>query len=418
MQRDIFRTKEEGLLMIERKTKTFWQATMALGVSSLLIFANMYFPQPLLPLFSDEFNVSETTSSLLISISLFVLGVSFFLYTALSDAYGRRNIIFIAMVLGTIGTVGISIAPTFEWMLMARMFQAAALAGIPVAAMAYISEEFSVRAMTIAVGIYISCNSLGGMGGRVLSGVVTDSWDWRTAFIMMAIINFLLFIVVYILLPYSRQFQPRPFQLKEVFQNNLYHLANPIMTYAYIIGGLHFLVFIGIFNFITYYLSHEPFRVSTTILGLLFLTYGAGTISSTLAGRAAQRWKQTTCMGIGIICMVFSIAMTLIPSFFIIIIALIILSFGFFFVHSSSSSWVTRHAEEAKASASGLYLTSYYLGGSLGSLYFGWLWSHFAWTGVTLGALFVLAGTSICVILLNKKEKQEVESTPVNSAVE
>ncbi|RSL30445.1 MFS transporter [Salibacterium salarium] len=403
--------------MIERKTKEFWQATMALGAASLLIFANIYFPQPLLPLFTGEFNISETTSSLLISVSLFVLGISFFLYTALSDAYGRRNIIFIAMALGTVGTIGIGAAPSFEWILAARIFQAAALAGIPVAAMAYISEEYSVRAMTIAVGIYISCNSLGGMGGRVLSGVLTDAWDWRAAFIAMAVVNFLLFVIVYLWLPRSQQFKPRPFRWKEILQNNKNHLTNPVMGYAYIIGGLHFLVFIGIFTFITYYLSNDPFRVSTTVLGLLFLTYGAGTVSSTLAGRAAQRWKQTTCMGIGIICMVISIAMTLIPSFVVIIVALIILSFGFFFVHSSSSSWVTRHADKAKASASGLYLTSYYLGGSLGSVYFGWLWSSFAWSGVTIGALCVMVITSTCVIRLRAKERKEVESTQVYSVV-
>ncbi len=397
-------------VVIDVKTKTFWKATAALGASSLLIFANMYFPQPLLPLFTEEFGISETVSSLTISVSLFVLGISFFLYTALSDAFGRRNIIFISMALGTLGTLAISMAPSFEWLLAARIFQAAALAGIPVAAMAYISEEYKMRAMTVAVGIYISCNSVGGMGGRVLSGVLTDIWDWRGAFVVMASISFVLFFIVYLFLPRSKQFKSRPFQLKEVLADNKEHLANTVMRYAYIIGGLHFLVFIGIFNFITYYLSGEPFHVSTAVLGLLFLTYGAGTVSSTLAGKAAQKWQQTSCIFIGIGLMALALLLSFIPSFPIVILALLVLSFGFFFAHSSSSSWVTRHAEKAKASASGLYLTSYYLGGSLGSFYYGWLWPQFGWPGVAAGSLFLLCVTLVCTRRMARMEAGEKQA--------
>ncbi|SFE43032.1 MFS transporter [Alteribacillus iranensis] len=397
--------------MIDVKTKTFWRATAALGAASLLIFANIYFPQPLLPLFTQEFGISETTSSLTISVALFVLGISFFLYTALSDAYGRRNIIILAMVLGTLGTLAISLAPTFEWLLAARIFQAAALAGIPVAAMAYISEEYKVRAMSVAVGIYISCNSIGGMSGRVISGVLTDLWDWRFAFLVMTILSVFILLLVYFLLPKSKQFTSRPFHLKEVIRDNKNHITDPKMRYAYIIGGLHFFVFIGVFNFITYYLHGEPFQVSTAILGLLFLTYGAGTISSTLAGKAAQKWNQTTCMFIGIAFMATSIALTLIPSFPVIIVALIFLSFGFFFVHSTSSAWVTTHAKTAKASASGLYLTSYYLGGSLGSIYYGWLWPAFGWSGIVAGSMVILCVTVLSTKILSRMEKEERKET-------
>jgi hypothetical protein len=50
----------------------------------------------------------------------------------------------------------------------------------------------------------------------------------------------------------------------------------------------------------------------------------------------------------------------------VIIPGLILLCFVFFISHSTSSSWVSKNAAFSKASASGLYLISYYLGGSLG----------------------------------------------------
>ncbi|WP_252315717.1 MFS transporter [Sinobaca sp. H24] len=397
--------------MIEAKTASFWKATMALGAASFLIFANLYYPQPLLPMLSEEFQVSEVASSLIISIPLIVLGITFFVYSALSDAFGRRNILFISMVLGIAGTILISLAPSFGWLMAARVFQAAALAGVPVAAMAYLSEEYSKQAMTVAVGIYISANSLGGMSGRVASGIIADAADWHVAFMAMAGISVAIFLFVWFMLPDSTQFRAKPFHLKETLQNNWMHLKDKKMALAYVIGGLHFFVFIGVFNFITYLLNGEPFFVSATVLGLLFLTYGAGTFSSTLAGKMAQVWNQTSCMLIGIVLMAAGIALTIIPSFPVILLALLTLSFGFFFVHSSSSSWVTRHASEAKASASGLYLTSYYLGGGLSSVYFGWLWPAFGWTGVVTGAAAVLVVTLSCTLSLRKIDKAEQEKT-------
>lgn len=386
-------TRKEECLMIDRHTGTFWRASIALGLASLLIFANMYYPQPLLPLFTGEFSVSETTASFVISLSLLMLGISFFFISAISDAKGRRKIIVYAMIWGTIATLLIPFAGSFWLLLLLRMVQAVGLAGIPIAAMSYIGEEFTPRAMTVAMGFYVSANSLGGMGGRVMSGVLADWFDWRTAYFFMAGASVLLAVLVILLLPASKNFKPKPLEWSDTWKNALFHLKDPVQRLAYIIGGLNFFVFIGTFNFITYRLDGDPFFVSTAVLGLLFLTYGAGTFSSSLAGELTQRFKQTDCMQTGILIMAGGLLLSLVPQLWVVIASLAVLSFGFFFAHSTSSSWVTKNAKKARASASGLYLTSYYLGGSLSSIYFGLLWPVAGWIGVIAGGLLLLIVT-------------------------
>lgn len=135
--------------------------------------------------------------------------------------------------------------------------------------------------------------------------------------------------------------------------------------------------------------SGEPFHVSTTVLGFLFVTYLSGTFSSTLAGKLLQRMKQSVCMAIGIAIMVLGIMLTMITHVFFVILGLLFLCFGFFFAHSCSSAWVSQQAKFAKASASGLYLTTYYLVGSIGTVYLGYFWSYYGWSGVVVGCLFV-----------------------------
>lgn len=393
--------------MIELKTTTFWKATIALGIASFFIFANVYFPQPLLPVFSEQFSISAVTSSLSVSLVLLTLGFSFFLYSAISDSFGRKNVMIVVMVLSTIVTFLIPFASSFEMLLLLRILQAIALAGIPTICMAYIGEEFSLKALTLAIGIYISANTVGGMGGRLISGVLTDLFNWKFAFFTMGFISFVCLILVTILLPKSKQFTKKPFHLKTMLVEYRGHLTNKVLLFAFIVGGLHFFVFIGIYSYITFYLSAEPFRVSTTILGFMFLTYIAGTISSTLAGKVSQRIKQSVCIGAGIFIMFLGMVLTLLPNIIAITIGLLFLSFGFFFAHSCSSAWVSKYAKVAKGSASSIYLTAYYLGGSLGSIYLGFFWNHWGWFGVIGGAVLILLITTFCMIQMYRYEKRK-----------
>ena len=55
------------------------------------------------------------------------------------------------------------------------------LGGVPAVAMAYLSEEMHAKAIGLAMGLYISGNSLGGMSGRLVTGAVTDFSSWRVA---------------------------------------------------------------------------------------------------------------------------------------------------------------------------------------------------------------------------------------------
>lgn len=371
------------------------------------MFANIYYPQPLLPHFSREFGINPVISSLVISGPLLILGICFFIYSSLSDALGRKNMITMSLGLGVAFTFFIALAPSFESLVALRILQAACLAGVHTVALAYIGEEYSVRALSIAVGIYISSNSLGGMSGRLLGGMLTDIFNWRWAFVIMGLVSIACYIVYFILLPSSEHFKPRGFRWRTALTDYRLHLQNPVLLSAYLVGGLHFLVFIGIFNFITFRLSESPFYLSTTLLGFLFVTYLAGTFSSTAAGKISTLFGQPRCVAAGIAVMVLSMITTMVSNVYVIFIALLGLCFGFFFAHSSAISWVSYRAHFARASASGLYLSSYYFGGSLGSIYLGPFWSLARWPGVITGSLLIMLITTCCMLVMRKIEIEE-----------
>ncbi|KGX89678.1 MFS transporter [Pontibacillus marinus] len=391
--------------MIEARTRTFWTTTIALSIGSLVIFANVYFTQPILPVFTEEFGVTPLESSMSVSLVILALGLSLFFYGPLSDSYGRRGIMIITMLLGTLLTFTLVIVPSFKLLLLIRIFQGVLLAGLPSLALAYIGEEYSSNSIAIAIGLLISGNTIGGMFGRIFSGTITDLYSWRTAFLLMGCINVILSIVFILLLRKSRNFKPKPFNWKEAMQNYKGHILNKELRFAYIIGGLHFFLFVGHFNYVTFLLSKPPYNLPSTWLGLLFLTYLAGTFSSSIAGKVSLRIQKTYCIAIGIGIMVIGFAVTLIPSVFAIILGLLLNCFGFFFAHSTASSWVSKRAFYSKASASGLYLISYYIGGSLGPFYLDPFWNWMGWGGIVLGCYIVLGITLYCTRALYKIER-------------
>jgi YNFM family putative membrane transporter len=79
----------------------------------------------------------------------------------------------------------------------------------------------------------------------------------------------------------------------------------------------------------------------------------------------------------------------------------VVLVVGMFMAQGVVPAFVNATAREAKGSASGLYLTAYYLGGTLGSSVPGLAWERWGWPGVVaacLGALAValVANATLC----------------------
>ncbi|RXT05695.1 MFS transporter [Ammoniphilus sp. CFH 90114] len=396
--------------MIEQGTKDYWRATLALSLGSFLVFAMVYLTQPLLPLFTEQFGVSASQASYSLSIVTLFISIALLFYGPISDSLGRKVIMVWTMLGAIVVTLAIPFMTSFESILVLRAIQGAFLAGLPSLAMAYMAEEFSPAALSLAIGLYISANSLGGLSGRLISGAAADLWGWEASFWVIGLLGLSFFFLFVWMLPASKQFKKVPFDVRQALGGLTRHLRNPVLSVAFLVGGLNFFVFLGSFNYITFLLSAAPYRLSPTLLGLLFVTYLAGTVSSTLSGKMAQQWGKTVCLLVGIGLFALGIIFTLHHSLVVIFIGLLIQCFGFFFAHSASASWVNSHAEFARASASSLYLVSYYLGGSLGSSFLGVFWEAWHWPGVVGGSLLVLCVTFGCSLWLNRAERVQEAS--------
>lgn len=395
--------------MITTGTRDFWFATLALALGSFMIFANVHMTQPLLPQLAESFQLTPLQASWSLTATISMLGLSLLIYGPLSDALGRKSIMVISLLGAVATTLAISQVETYSGLLILRGLQGLFLGGLPAIAIAYLGDEFERKALVVAVGLYISANSLGGVTGRLVSGFVGEHYDWQTVFIVLGFSSFVLVLLFIWLLPASKQFQAKAFRPRSVLSDIHDHLRNPWLLAAYVIGGLNMLVFLTQYSYITFVLAEAPYHLSTHALGMLFLTYLTGSLASAGSGRASVWFSQPTCMIIGILLLMLGSLLTLIGQLPMIISGFLINSFGFFLTHSTLSSWVSQHALKARASASSLYLVFYYLGASLGSFYLEPFWQWAGWSGVVLASLLVFILTLSTAIWLYGKQNQSVQ---------
>ena len=391
--------------MTEVGSSVFWRGTLALMIGSFMVFANVYVTQPLLPMIASEFSISPLQASGSFTITTLTLGLSLLFYGPISDALGRKGIIVMTMVGITLTTFCLSLVQSYESLLALRALQGFFLAGLPAIAVAYLDDEYTPEALMIAVGLYISGNSLGGIGGRLIGGFVGE-WLGRSAtFVVMSGISLVCLLAFFFLLPKSQHFESKPLRVGHILMNMKNHLQNRRLLTSYFIGGFSFFIFINQYSYVTFVLEAAPYNLTAKYVGLLFLTYLSGTLGSAISGKLAKRWSQPNIMLLGTGIFMFGSLVTLGDSLLAIILGLLINSFGFFLCHSTASSFVSRNAKHAKASASSLYLVFYYLGASLGGFYLDPFWQADGWTGVIMGSCFILAIVVLAEMSLIRGQK-------------
>lgn len=381
---------------IQQGTRDYRKVNLALFAGGFTTFAILYCTQPLLPEFSRTFRVSPTIASLSLSLTTVALSFSMLLIGSLSEAWGRKPIMTFSLIATSLLAMLTAWAPSFHLLLVWRILQGVVLAGLPAIAMAYLSEEIKPLHLGAAMGLYISGNSIGGMSGRIITGMLTDHFGWRVAMGSIGAVSLLASVVFWLILPPSKNFHPRPLAIGKLTLSLFSQLKDPALLRLYGLGFLLMGSFVTLYNYVGYALMAPPYSLSQTLVGWIFLVYVVGTFSSAWMGRLADRFERQKVLTLALLIMLVGAGITLHGHLFIKIAGIAIFTFGFFGGHSIASSWVGHLATHDKAQASSLYLFFYYAGSSIGGTAGGEFWSAFGWKGV----IGMIAGFLLLAFLL------------------
>ncbi|WP_305072993.1 MFS transporter [Propionivibrio sp.] len=373
-------------------TTEYRNAGLALFLAGFASFSLIYCVQPLLPAFTDSFGVGPAESSLALSLTTGLLAISIVLAGAFSQALGRRGLMFCSMVLAVLCDFAAAAAPDWRLLLVARAVEGFVIGGVPAVAIAYLSEEIEPGNLGRTMGLYVAGTAFGGMMGRVGMGVLTEFTSWRVALGILGGMCLAAAIGFLILLPRSRNFVARP-GFDPVFHLRTWggHLRNAGLLRLYGCGFLLTSIFVTLMNYATFRLSGAPYFLSQTALSLIFLAYGFGMVSSSMAGGLADRFGRRLLLVAGFVTMLGGVVLTLAGSLLLIIVGIVLVTSGFFIGHSVASGSIGPLAGTAKGHAASLYLLFYYMGSSIVGSMGGWFWQYGGWIAVAglIGGLAV-----------------------------
>ena len=208
---------------VQAGTSAYRRVNLALFCAGFITFVTLYDLQPLLPIFSREFGISPAVASLPLSCATVALALGMLLAGTLSETFGRRCVMTIALFMTSLLAMATVFSHSFESLLLLRLLQGLVLAGLPPVAMAYIGEEMDVHSIGSAMGLYISGNALGGMSGRIGSALLCEYVPWHTAIACIGVFSLLLSLVFLVSLPPSGNFNQRPFQIRYLFSSLYQH---------------------------------------------------------------------------------------------------------------------------------------------------------------------------------------------------
>jgi MFS family permease len=338
------------------------------------------------------------------TVSAATLGVAIAapVFGALTERLPRKRVIVYSILGVSIPTLLAATSTSLAQLIFWRFLQGIMVPGIIAVVVTYIGEEWPPERVALIMSFYVSGTALGGFMGRISAGILADYFSWRVSFLVLGLASLVGTGAVAAWLPRGRR-RPQhpssvsspnlPQQVRAMFRNR-----RLVATFAVGFNVLFSLV--GVFTWITFYLSAPPFSLSITALSSLFFVYLIGLVVTPFAGYLITRIGLRAGIGGAISCAIVGVLLTLAHSLPIVILGLAALSSGVFIAQTASQSHLrVASPSGARVTAAGIYITCYYLGGTAAGVVPGAFWAFGKWPACVGFIVFMqLIALSIALI--------------------
>ncbi|MGG5173518.1 MFS transporter [Pseudarthrobacter sp. J1763] len=370
----------------------------ALALAGVATFAQLYSVQATLPQIATELHISASLAALSISAATVGLAVAVIPWSFIADRIGRVKAMTIGICAATALGLILPLCTELPALLAVRLLEGMALGSIPALAVAYLNEEVHKLYAAVAAGSYVAGTTIGGLLGRLVSGVVSDFAGWRFGTLAASLLATLAAVAFLMLLPKQRGFvraRGKGIGPALTLLASLCKDQRLLALYAQaflLMGG-----FVALYNYLGFRLMAPPFLLPAGLIAFIFLAYLAGTFTSRWGAAMTVRLGRRAVLLSSIAIMAAGILITIPDNLAAVLIGVIVLTGGYFAAHSVGSGWTGAIAVSGRAQAASLYNLAYYLGSSVIGWAGGLVFQSFGWPALAL----LVAGLTLLAGLLN-----------------
>jgi len=354
---------------------------------SVFGFCTLYAPQPLLPVLAEAFGRAPTEASLLITLTMLPLAVAPLVYGYLLVSVAARPMLAGSALLLGLCQIGLALADGWWLMLALRLLIGLCLPALFTALMTFVAATAAPERLRQALAWYIASTILGGFAGRALSGLVASLANWRLALGLWA--PALLAMGLWALrLPGNQESRfsrvsPRIF---------LAVMERPGAPQAYLAVFCIFFVFASVLNVLPFHLAQRDPGTGTAGIGFAYLGYLSGLLVSLNTERLSH-WCRAEgplyTLGLGLYAL--GVGLFALSGMGGTYLAMFAFCGGMFLIHTRLSGQINQMGGTYRGVVNGIYIASYYLGGSLGSWLAVAIYRSLGWEPFLMAVALVLA---------------------------
>lgn len=349
---------------------------------------------PLLPFYAKTFNASDTTIGLLASsfaIAQFLLSP---IWGRLSDRFGRKPIIAIALFGLSFSFLLFGFANNLTWLFIARILQGmSAAAALPVV-QAYISDVTSKEERIKGMGKMGASLAAGFIFGPGIGGTLS-AINISFPFFIASVVALLNFISVLILLPESLTQKAEKLAVKEGFFN-IKHMYYGLKGH---LGSFFILVFLWSFaltnnEVMVPLFGSEQLNLQASAIGYFFSAQGvlAALMQSILIYKITHLFGEHKTAVLGLTIMAFGLF--LVPfakSWVTLLIFMVTMTLGSSMTRPTLATLVSKGTKEGQGTTMGIFASFESLGRIIGPLLGGWTFATFGFhSPFTITAVLML----------------------------
>lgn len=375
---------------------------LLMAIMAGLTVANLYYNQPLLEMIRYDLQTTSSLANLIAVITQagYALGLLFIVPTG--DLFSRRKIIVVCMVIAALMTTTIGLTDNIYIIWGASLLMGACSIVpqlfIPMAGQ-FSKPEDKARNM----GYVLSGLLVGILAARVVSGMIGEWFGWRRMYYIAGIVMITCLALTLRLMPQMQHNFSGTYAglMKSVVRIFAYH---PRIRLNSIRAAFGFGSMLAFWACLAFHFADEPFHSGSDAVGLLGVCGVAGALVASGIGKYIPRYgvRRFSIVGASVQIVAWLIAWYLGDTYTGLILAVILLDIGLQCQQLSNQSACIQAVPEASNRANTIFMTTYFIGGSLGTFLAGQGWHVAGWQGVCMIG-FTFATISLCISMLYDK---------------
>ena len=365
-----------------------------IGVIGFLTLVDLFAAQAILPSLARRFEASPSEIGFAVNASTIGMAIAGIAVVFFGGRINRRTGVVASLAALSVPTLMLAFAPDLPTFTALRIVQGLFMVTAFSLTMSYLAERCTAAQSATALAAYVTGVVASNLIGRLVSGSVTDGFGVPANFILFAALNLSGAVTAYLALKGATPMTSGSEAARSPIAVIADHMKNACLRTSFAIGFLILFAFIGVFTYVNFVLAAPPLALTPMALGLVYFVFLPSMITTPVAGRIAARYGARLSFFGSLGLALLGLPMLLSSSLSLVLAGLAIVGVGTFFAQATATGFVGRAAKHDRAAASGLYLSSYYLGGLAGAALLGRVYDSLGWTATVaaIAASIVLAG--------------------------